>query len=180
MQTRETVSHSIVYLGEDGAPGIALPLNGRSIVVSAMAQVTSAQNAVVSVSGENEKIGDAIVIGHDDESGLVILSCPEALLGLLRDVRIATSPTADNDQLLVFDPVSNALERVRKSISLTNSRRVIPLDLGRAIPGATVVSNEAGEIVGVALERDRTTWFVPLGVLSELAELAFAAPTTAR
>lgn len=180
VKTRQTVSHSVVYLGTEGTPGIAMSLNGRSIVVSAMAQVSSTPNAVVSVSDENTTIGEAIVVGHDEESGLVILSAPASLAALLRDVQTTTTPIADGDQLLVFDPSSNALERVREGIALTKDRRAIPLDLGHAVPGATVVSNEAGEIVGVALERDRTTWLVPVAVLSELADLVFGAQSTSR
>lgn len=174
------VSHAIVRVGKTAAPGVALSVDGRSVLVSSAARVPDNQDATVAVVTDTGAQGEATVLFRDAESGVVILSAPNVVDSLLNGgFASGMRLTDDVKELLVFDPASQLMEAVRLGIALESGLALVPLEVTHSIPGATAVSTVGGEFVGIAVERNDTTWLIPAAVVGELANRAFAARTTA-
>ncbi len=166
---RQQISHALVRVGANGAPGLSLTINGDSVVVSSADAVSQPTNSLVSIRSDDGIVGSAVVVTRDAESGLVILRAQDPKNTLPRiAVAAATTSVTDGEQFMVFDQETFAMEVVRRGIALTTSNRLVPLDMGDEISGVTAVSDRDGSIIGVAIDRNHTRWLIPLGVICDL------------
>jgi hypothetical protein len=172
-QSATTTSVNVSSAARARIKGALATMKSGASLVSALAVTTQDLIAPIdqvgssnslSVTLPNGKTVDASVIARDEQTGLAVVEVNSGSPGIkaIKELNDTSMAILSDDDLDIVDATADTVVTAKVGLATSSDGVSLPLDIRKSIRNIAAVVNSYGQVLGIAVHRNHSTFMLPI------------------